>query len=736
MFLRLNGWALSVRDRSVSQARVAVSEASAESFNGRTQRHRQGLVDEYFLDFLFLQPEYADIVSALIEGQGHRFPLDGNAFSDSGIGPEVGSAIDFPQRSFGATPTGVHGTHYLRLTVGNYMAWDLGLPEDAWTVIWFRRVASAATYPFAEHVAVNSRGQKWTNGFRFDALSTTELLVGGGLVQFNYNSVDTTTNDIDEVVVLPFVAPEDLIVALYRWSTVRDFSAQLGTQLDCVDESKWRSTVIASSSFVTVDDAPTGKGVLFIPGGGYLNYGSSNGFYLFGQGLISIEFWIKPERYKSGFILSRGSSWSLTCVETEGAGGVGGAIGCSFLTALGSAYISTVSVSSNAWAHVVVSIDLTTATGAIYVNGENKTAAAIISPGDSFVDDRAGSLIVGNDSSLVSGFNGSMSALRKYRVALTEEEARDRYRAARMFGRNHPGGSSRYPPSPTVEVFGDVTCSEAVQAAGEVTAEPVLPLRAKDASSFRSNVRTVNATLRQRSIQEPIFPAAPLAQFRFGEIANIDGVYADTSRTITLTPNGAPFVYVPGPYGNGRAISMDGTGVDFFSFDGLSPLHSMLGLAKFSIAAWIRTNSLAVNQDFFYTTLTDGSTKHLMRVTTTGNFQAFIRVNIAGLQRVVSTPALSIQANTWHLVGFSCDVAAATSKAFVDASYEATANTVFTAFAMTAFGGATNRIGKGTTFQFNGDIAGIYFFDKLLTRKDFGFLWRNGPNGFLLKDRK
>lgn len=137
---------------------------------------------------------------AFFSGEGEAWSFDAHLYGSKGTGPSSTSGTVF--QSAGSAK---FGAGKLSLTNSASITWAGAAKNsfsrsDTWTVSLWRNAGSWS------HYVVNSAGQKWVDGVRNDAATTTFLSVSSGDVTLS-NSAGTVT--FDDLVVVPYLMPTD-----------------------------------------------------------------------------------------------------------------------------------------------------------------------------------------------------------------------------------------------------------------------------------------------------------------------------------------------------------------------------------------------------------------------------------------------------------------------------------------------------------------------------------------------
>lgn len=139
------------------------------------------------------------IWTMFLTGEGEVWNFDSSLYGCKGTGP---SANTGGSQTAGSSK---YGAGKLSLTGAGGIAWAAVAVNSwgktgSWTICVWRNSGSGFT-----HYVVNSSGQKWVDGVRNDAASTTWLSVGGDGTVTISNTSGTIT--YDDLVVVPYVMP-------------------------------------------------------------------------------------------------------------------------------------------------------------------------------------------------------------------------------------------------------------------------------------------------------------------------------------------------------------------------------------------------------------------------------------------------------------------------------------------------------------------------------------------------
>ncbi len=180
--------------------------AQHEAADGSLSLTRQVRKRDLKLETVPLSGSDAYAWESLLVGEGQAWSFNASLYGSKGTGPSTStgasSSATFPK--FGAASC--------RLTATTGTVSYVALPIDGadWTVaVW--RSTNGTTW---NHYVVTSEGQKWVDGVRNDAASTTWLTVTTSTGTVKLDAAGTTT-DIDDLVVCPYVWLDDWAAQVY-----------------------------------------------------------------------------------------------------------------------------------------------------------------------------------------------------------------------------------------------------------------------------------------------------------------------------------------------------------------------------------------------------------------------------------------------------------------------------------------------------------------------------------------
>lgn len=731
MFARLNGWALPVKDGSVSEGRSSFGRLES-SYLGRPTRGHRAHGRAISFAALYLEQEDADTLEGLLEGRGWHFPFDVDAHSDNGIGPDSGTWSILPRPP---VSDGVFGGGYL--VVSATTTWDLTLPE-VFTVLFWRDVDAVA-----EHVAVRSDGAKWIDGVRNDAAITTELAVGSGAVAL-------AAGAYDDLVVLPFAASAAFIVAVHRWCTERGLAFYVP-----FDEQTGRDVVLDTAAVLD------GTGAVERWGGrcGGCYRGSLSGDAIHyaaadaaaqGNAEISFELWARADGAASGTLASHkvgAAGWSVRAVGGLVTGRLG--VRVEVATAGGLAVLQSPATTEATFApsqqlHVVFSWAQSTGAIRLWLGGvEVDRDAATDWPGSAASADAAAALYLGNRLALDDGFVGRISEPRFYKAALTTLEVRERF----LQGIGGVRGALPRPFSalPALVLDGEIVGGRALEVSAVTREQAVVQHGQRSgvsATGWRNNSRTMQVELEPVALDAgPESLPAPLWSFLMDERYLDGAALSPAQRGPPAATSVGAAAYAVGPFASGRARVFASSIASRFN---LTAAHvaALYGQQAATIVAWLRrTSAVATERGVAHLANAAGNTK--LGLAIDSSFHVVVRGRSVPADSLVSLASTAtVGTGPYHLVGGFLDLANGRKGVFADDAGLASVPTGFYESAAASFGAARfsadahaaeSILGGGAVLAapFSGDLAVVAVYPGVLTAAEVSRLWRAGRRGIL-----
>lgn len=199
---------------------------------------RRALKESWKLTIAHRVPTDAIAWKKLLMGEGHSWDFEASTglYSSKGLGPSA--ATNSVQSASGAK----FGAGCMRQTATSGTVTFTALPAGGtkWTVMFWRDLNAGGGW---HHYVVNSAGQKWLDGVRADATSTTFLTVNtsAGTVKLDAGGTNT---DIDDLVILPFDVPTTWPPDSYAFGAAFSKLGRLTIDGDLVEANVGSKTVV------------------------------------------------------------------------------------------------------------------------------------------------------------------------------------------------------------------------------------------------------------------------------------------------------------------------------------------------------------------------------------------------------------------------------------------------------------------------------------------------------------
>lgn len=711
-FLLVNGWRVPAFNETPERTFAQHGELSAGWMN-RPIRNRRGLPSTWAARMAVMERADADTLEGLLMGVGHHFPLNTDAFSSNGLGPEGGGGYTMPVR----TPTaGVHGFGYLNVSTS--IVWDTKLPADAWAVAYWRNVTTTP-----QHIVVRADGAKFLNGVRADATATPELVVDGGAVAF-------TTGTYDDVVAWPFLASDAFIAAFYRWTTGKEIQWHL--PLDGFEsEVLNRGVSVFDSANVVWTRGQIARARQFAVGGRIRLTGTK--LQVFGTTEASWECWFNWRSF-----LTPGPSFAYI-MSRFGAGGEGHSIWINttgFFANRLEANIRTtsglvgvvsqvgVAIPKDAWHHLVVTWTQATGAMTMWLNGVNIGQANGVLPGAPPSNDVGLTTSIGNNVLASQVFGGDLDDVRGYRRALTAAEVWDHYQA----GRHNIRPPVLQPATfPQLAVDGGIVEWRQTTVLGDAGDAPYAQ---HGGTGWRNNSATPSVTLDEVQDRELGVIPSPHAQWilaeRYEETAGVlrcaAGGFADAAR--------AGGLFGIGPFDVERAWFPQGPPTG--QVDLPAAVAGSVGGARFlTVLAWVRRASIGSQHTVLIHERAAGNVKVRLDVTAGNLVRIGARASAADAAEVQRSSVVTFtDLTTWHLVGGIVDLLNNRLATVFDVTVDEGAAT-FATNVFTVESGPIHRVGldNAGANRWNGGIASVAWWTRRLSIGEIRAVFNAGRSG-------
>jgi len=703
-FLRLDGWRVLVLNEQAREEYAQHGELDA-SFTGRPNRQRRGLPRRWQHDAGYLSASDADTLEMLLERKAHKFGFERDAFSDSGIGPELGSAYVIVPRG---PLDGGFGWSYVNVT--GTLVYDLRLPAAQWTVAWWRVGIGTGT---ETHLVVRSDGAKWLNGVRADATPTTELTVSNGAVAF-------TSGQYDNLWVAPIDVSDSFAETLWRWQSGRGLSFDVRFEGAALDVRRHKQYDSQAGAFIR---GVVSQAMLFSAAADRARFNAGNGDHgVFGKSQFSVATWVRLDTVGGTPSVAHhinAGGWHLHVNAL-------GQVVFNLITGAGTvAVTSTRALVAGAWTHVAATWSQSTGVATLYLDGRDVSSARVSFPGSAASSDVLADLTIGNNGSLTAVFPGAVDEMRLHSVALTADEVAEHWQSG-LVGARPPGVQAFRPGHPGLVAFGASTAWRDVVTVPSSEGQDYQ--QAGGQPGWSNNLRKVTMALDEYADQEgPAIIPTPAWQWFLGAPANIGTVIQPARGGIQATRTGGSFVL--GPQG------APGTAALGFSLSGTVELPQEIVVAladskAVTVMAWVRRSSLGTADTILNLTTTGASTRIMFGVNAGGALFVDARGAVAdALQSHVS--ALTMLSTTqWSCVGCVVNVAGDSLSIFKDGQ-STSAAVAFASTFLTPEVGTLNRIGVDVAGanRWSGDLLCVGIWPRALTFAEHQAIYAAGIGG-------
>lgn len=712
VFVRLNGWKLPARDETPEQTRTPFGEMP-DGFLGRPFRTRKGLPSSWKLtaNVMGLRDTLdPDTLRCLLIGEAHHFPLNTDAFSDIGLGPEAGSTYTLLPRTATA---GVTGPGYLSVGGGQFVLWDTALPSGRWTVAYWRNVTTTP-----QHIVVRADGVTWLNGVQA-VTATPELLVDPVFGSLTLLGAGT----FDDLVVWPEKMSAGFLEAFYRWTSGKQLLLDVPFDFHN-DDVTGRSVVTAVNTAVGGRQrGQIGSAQRF--NGGTCGY-TGTALQIGGRATFSVECWFRwdstlvPGTPAALFVRGVGITVSFALFINSTTRVLTGQV----ITGAGTASSTGGFITKDVWHHVVMTWTQATGRVGLWVDGADVTTvtAAFASAPSA---DATHTTRVGNGTAGVSAFAGDMDGVRMYGLALTAEEVVDHYQA----------GLKNIAP-PVVQPCSALPALEVDGALVGWRQTTVLPDEAENTyvqhgggvQAWSNASRDIPVVLdevlafERARVTEPLVGFVLSDQFdTAGALLPFRGEFAAGTRTGN---------YGPGPWGGlfGRALVFGGASVVTLPN---SIALALSGLSAVTVLAWVRRGALGALHTVLDLGISAGNTKINLGVTAANVLSFATRAAVAE-----ATFTRAVQAFTdttgWHMVGGYADLPNDLHATVLD-DVTSEGAAAFTASAFSTEVGGQQNIGLDVNGanRWVGEISSVLVWGRKLSAAEILQVYQAGRAGLL-----
>ncbi len=715
-FALLNGWKLPAAIAQEAQHFIIHHGEMEPTWQNRPQRTRRALPSKWDVRMIPMDRADADTLECLLMGQGHHIPCDVDAFSDAGMGPELGGAYSIQPRTFTA---GMYGIGYLNVT--GSIVWDAAIRFDGWTVSYWRTVTGTP-----QHVTLRADGAKFIDGIRADTTNTSECVVMQGGVALG-------AGNYDDVIILPVTVSDAFASAMYRFAVGKGLRAYLPFDADLLDFFGRLSAPTVSGTITQRVVGRVAKAIQVVSGGRLL-YGANVNLDCNGQAECSVEVWFQPTTQvavgspqtvvEHGTVATRGYRIRLmnTTASTTNAQ-------IELVIAIGSAVFTTPTrdVVINAWNHVVLTWDQATNTGRCYVNGTQVYTFQTGTAGTAAGNDSADSLFVGNNGALITPFAGLIDEVRFYRSKLTAEDVADHYNA----------GLRNIPP-PVPQAFSKLPYLELDGALlgwrqTQVLADPgdANQIQHGGSAGWLNSSRTPQISFEERQAFEADIIPVPMAQYV------LDERYISPGALTFIPAQGAhgnvgfgAANFTNGPFLRGRALQFTSPASNSITLP--QALVTALGGSRgMTVVAWARRAATGAQHTLCGLSLSSGNAKFELLVSSGNVVVCRGRSGGDTIQTFTSTIGWT-DTTKFHMVAGILDYPADRIRAaFDDTGFQEGVVAFVNDEALPLAFSSGHNIGLdiGGANRWNNEIAVVSIYNQVLTQSELRAIYRQGLRG-------
>lgn len=647
--LRLNGWRIPVAIRTHPQKKLLQHGELNPRFRNRPVRHRKSIEREFVVRTTKLEEICADTLEGLIEGRNHHFPFVHDAWSESGLGPELGS--DWSLINSGG-PVSTRG-HYIISQAPDGLLYNPQFIDDnvapdggRWTLIYWYLLGGVWT-----RRVLRSDGSRFIDGAATATLFT-EVTVDNGGVLFNIGT------RVADVVMLSFYACDEFIQQEYDWVSGLNMVFYAGFDDTFNDVVANRNGTPTGVGF---NEGQVHRAVEGNAAGDQVVYAIDDEIAIFDQTERTWEMWVQVDTAVAGTRIldnqTGGAGFRLSTF-TGTSNDIALFIDIEYDTAT-DANLQADAFDTGGWHHVVVTWDDTTNRLQLYVDGSLVTNVFTDTAGVGNVeDDTTNDLVVMNAPAGGQGLRGSVDDLKIYNRKLTAAQITERYECG-LVGRRTPEPQSSS-AMPRLTLWGDIEgCREPIEVIGEVTDGDYVTHGSS--SGYVNNDRELAIKLHDVKGRPDCDRIDPEMGWWFAT------PMLDRPENSFDGPNPARSKFVLGPVGidftnrgqlgpfNYRDAAWEFSG-DYFNISDNDIGEWLYGAQGCTCLAWVRPTTLGLDQNVFEIWINDaGSSRILLRMDTTNAFRFGGRSSLADTnEQRVSNTTLAI--DEWHFIGGTMDL--------------------------------------------------------------------------------
>lgn len=269
VFLALNNWEVPILNAQARTARTQVG-AVDRMLSARIQRGERAWPREWNLQTPPLAAAHADALEQMLLGRGHTFSFDSWGTSADGTG--LGANSGYAAQLITSSPTPKFGTRALKVnSSGGSCGWTVTLPDTTtWTMMWWHNHNNSPANTWVHYAVTCTAGQY--RAYAAGALtygpsasppsSPANFSVSGSTLSLlgkELNGTNSANSNYDDLVILPWAAPTELVAAVAASSLA--FGALPGMTLtgDIVQETT--GILVVGAEVVSVPVQATVDGV-------------------------------------------------------------------------------------------------------------------------------------------------------------------------------------------------------------------------------------------------------------------------------------------------------------------------------------------------------------------------------------------------------------------------------------------------------------------------------------------
>lgn len=725
-FARLNGWRLSVDAKKTASKKVPRYGAVMDRWSGRPSPQRKSIERSWIVNTTKGDIACSDTLEGLTEGINHHFSFVHDAWSESGLGPELGSSWTLGNTT-GPLATRGHSV----IIGGGGLTYNPQFIDDPvaplggrWTVIyWYNNSGTWVRR------ALRSDGTKFENGASSTA-TFGEITVLIGAVAF------ASGEEIADLVLLSFYACDEFLSDEYDWVSGLNsvFHAPMDTgYVDIVGAR------IGAPTGIDIVKGQVGFAAEGDAAGDEIVYAMDADLAVFGHSGKTWAFWTRVDTFVSGtWFLGNRTGGAGVQISTVAGASQPIAILAELEQATTDASTTVDAFAAGGLNHVAVTWNDTDNRLLVYVNGSLVSATSQAAGSGAVVDDTSNDLYVLNSPASTDGLRGSIDDVRVFNRQLSAAQVLELYRCGRD-GQRYP--DPRFFSSlPRLELWGDIDgCRKPIEVMGEIASQAHI---SHGGTSGWVNNDVVSSVALNQVKHEPScdrVPTPDLAWLMTTETLDDPSSAGATPVSIRgafpLQNTGMDFTNrgFPGPF-NKPDSSFNFSG-DYLDLDDENIAQILYGAQGCTIAAWVYPTSVASGATIFNTYIDNvGSRRVNLQMAAGGDIDVGARSAVADALQIGNAPTV-IVANEWQLVGCTIDLANDTIETFRNG--QMTSSDTGLSFSLTRFSDEGPTIAPYGTIGNNqaaslpwpGRIASTCVWRRVITPGEIHSLYEIGKKG-------